>query len=102
MDPQPLEHMPKPGDFSWMKAPSGVVSMLEDGYKAVDQVPSAWEWLRTESPPADKGYMFWGDPMLDAIGKNMKIGHSGASFAITMRALQSIATMGWAKWVFMH
>ena len=101
MDPRPLEEGPKPGDFSWM-ASAFDRDMLHDGYRAVEQVPSAWEWLRTESPPADKGYMFWGHPMLSAISKKMEIGHSGASFAITMRALQNIATLGWDKWVSTH
>ena len=58
-----------------------------------------WEWLRTESPPPDKGYMFWGhnnaNRISNAIPNNP---HSGGSFATAMRCMQEIARRGFTVW----
>ena len=94
--------MEAPGDFSFIKSKSDR-DMLEDAYNAVT-VSNAWDFFQTQAPPDDKGYMFWNTPELTAIIKNMKHGdlHSGASFASTMRAIQSIALMGWDAWAVGH
>lgn len=74
--------------------------LLEDAYNAVT-VSNAWDFFQTQAPPEDKGYMFWNTPELTAITKNMKCAnlHSGGSFGSTMRAMQSIALIGWDAWV---
>ncbi len=90
--------MAAPGDFSFIASASWR-GLLEDAYTAVT-VSNAWDFFRTQAPPEDKGYMFWDTPELTAITKNMKCAneHSGASFASTMRVMQSIALMGWDAW----
>jgi hypothetical protein len=87
------------GDFSFIKDTSRRAD-LEDAYTAVT-MSNAWDFFRTAAPPEDTGYMFWDAPELIAIGKNMKHSdlHSGASFALIMRAMQSIALVGWDAWV---
>jgi hypothetical protein len=70
---------------------------LEDGYPAVSAVPGGWEFLKKESPPEDRGFMFWGHPTLQSIANGMEIGHSGGSFAFTMRLLEFIANKGWQE-----
>jgi len=53
-----------------------------------------WTYLR-DTPPSEKtGYMFSDNPMFSVILDNMHVGHSGASYAWTMRHLQYIATNG--------
>ncbi len=72
--------------------------MLEDAFKAVEATEGGWEFLRTESPPADKGYMFWQHPTLKAIGDRLYDGHSGASYGMVMRNMEHIAKRGWNAW----
>lgn len=85
------------GDFSFL-ADKFERFMLDDAFKAVEATPGGWDFLRAESPPADKGYMFWQHTTLKAIGDRLYDGHSGASYALTMRAMESIAKDGWSKW----
>jgi hypothetical protein len=69
--------------------------MFRDAYEAISKC-NLWEWLRTYSPEKDKGFMFSEHPNLTSINKAMKFdGHSGASYAITMRVMESIAKNGW-------
>jgi hypothetical protein len=69
--------------------------MFRDAYEAISKC-NLWEWLRTYSPEKDKGFMFSEHPNLTRINKSMKFdGHSGASYAITMRVMESIAKNGW-------
>ena len=91
--------MAAPGDFSFIKSKTER-DMLEDAYNAVT-VSNSWDFFRTQAPPDDTGYMFWNTHELMAITKNMKYRdlHSGASFAGTMRAMQSISLIGWDSWV---
>lgn len=93
-----LHPTPPPGDFSWM-TDTHLAEMLDDGYKAADAIPGAWTWFRSQDPPPDKGYMFWSDNVSTAVAKRMQIGHSGPSFATTMRHLQEMARVGWDAWV---
>ena len=86
------------GDFSFLTEKSERF-MLDDAFKAVEATPGGWEFLRDESPPAGQGYMFWQHPTLKAIADRLYDGHSGASYAITMRAMESIAKNGWNAWV---
>jgi hypothetical protein len=72
---------------------------VRDGIEAVIKTTQqrescAWTYLR-DNPPSDRtGYMFSDNPMFSVINGNMQVGHSGSSYAWTMRNLQHIATHG--------
>ncbi len=70
---------------------------LIDVYEAIEKTTGAWEWLKRPDVPGDGGFMFSSDPILNEIMKNMKMlgCHSGASFAYTMRSMETIAKHGW-------
>ena len=53
-----------------------------------------WTYLRNNPPSESTGYMFSADPVFGAIMNNMQVGHSGCSYAWTMRNLQYIASHG--------
>ena len=53
-----------------------------------------WTYLRNNPPSEKTGYMFSDNDMFTAIMNNMQVGHSGASYAWTMRNLQYIASHG--------
>ena len=59
-----------------------------------------WNWLKTESPPEDTGYMWWEHDnirkILDGLGSNNN--HSGFSFACALRNMQHIAKVGFNEW----
>jgi hypothetical protein len=86
------------GNFSW-HPDTEFRDMLTDAYKATDAVPGAWNWFRTQLPPEDKGYMFWGDAIGQEISRRMQYNHSGASYGAVMRILQRMAYKGWDTWV---
>ena len=88
------------GDFSFIENKIDRI-FYEDVYYAITMTYGAWEFLKTESPPQDKDFMTWSHPILDNITSNMvQIGnHSGVSFALNMRAMESIAKNGWTTWV---
>ena len=72
---------------------------VRDGINAVikttqQHASCMWTYLR-DTPPSEKtGYMFSDNPMFSVILGNMQVGHSGASYAWTMRNLQHIASNG--------
>jgi hypothetical protein len=72
-----------------------VLDGIEAVIKTTQQREScAWTYLR-DNPPSDAtGYMFSDNPMFSVINGNMQVGHSGSSYAWTMRNLQYIATHG--------
>jgi hypothetical protein len=90
----------KEGDFTFVESKSDRLN-YEDAYSAITKTDGGWEFLKSQSPPHGKGFMTWSHPTLDKITDNMaEIGnHSGASFALTMRAMESIAKNGWDNWV---
>jgi len=53
-----------------------------------------WSYLRDNPPSESTGYMFSNNPAFTAIMNHMEVGHSGSSYAWTMRNLQYIATHG--------
>jgi len=53
-----------------------------------------WSYLRDNPPSDSTGYMFSDNSVFGAIMNNMQVGHSGTSYAWTMRNLQYIATNG--------
>lgn len=82
---------PTPGDFAWMKS-KGDADMLTDMWAAVTAA-DAWGFVRSD--PGDGGFMFSNSNKISAIMSHSKIGHSGASMAVTLRAIQGIARNGW-------
>ena len=72
---------------------------VRDGIAAVIKTTQqrescAWTYLRDNPPDKSTGYMFSSDSMFTVINGNMQVGHSGSSYAWTMRNLQYIATHG--------
>ncbi len=73
--------------------------MLEDAFQAVT-VADAWELLKHPSFPGKEGFMFSSHPDILRISDCMKFGgHSGGSFALTMRQMEFIAKHGWESYV---
>jgi hypothetical protein len=70
--------------------------MLRDAYQAITQC-DLWDWLRSYIPAEGRGFMLANEPELEQIQKAMTYtGHSGASYATTMRAMHAIARAnGW-------
>jgi len=78
---------------------SAIDSNVRDGIDAVIKTTQqrescVWSYLRDNPPSERTGYMFSDNPMFSAIIGNMQVGHSGSSYAWTMRNLQYIATHG--------
>lgn len=70
-------------------------------YRAITNV-NAWEFMMTFSPDTEKGFMFSSHPILGDIyeeTERMGVGHSGASWGITMRSMEMIAKEGLQKFV---
>ena len=70
-----------------------------DGIEAVNKTTKqreacTWTYLRDNAPSGSTGYMFSDNPVFGAIMNNMQVGHSGSSYAWTMRNLQHIAIHG--------
>ena len=53
-----------------------------------------WEYLHNYSPPSNTGFMFCDDDIVNRISHFSNMGHSGSSFAWTMRQLEFIAKNG--------
>ena len=70
-------------------------TMLADAYQAVTQV-GLWDYLAKPSTPGPDGFMFASDFELSAIAARMMYkGHSGASYAWSLRQMEYIAKSGW-------
>uniref|UniRef100_A0A6C0B7D4 Uncharacterized protein n=1 Tax=viral metagenome TaxID=1070528 RepID=A0A6C0B7D4_9ZZZZ len=70
-------------------------SLISNGYDSINQL-QLWSWLKEYELDEDKGFMWSRHPNFDIIIKTMESlpnppGHSGASFAYTMRCLHYIA-----------
>jgi hypothetical protein len=71
--------------------------MLTDAHTAITAC-ELWDWLRDFHPHANEGFMFSRDPALDRIAEAMTYkGHSGSSYAWTMRVMDDIAKNGWEE-----
>lgn len=71
------------------------VEMLEDMDTAITKA-NLWDWMKTYEPEEGKGFMFSRHPNLDIIQANSKYGgHSGGSYAWTMRMMEELAKKGW-------
>ena len=72
-----------------------VLDGIEAVIKTTNQRESCmWTYLRDNPPSESTGYMFSDNPEFGAIMNNMQVGHSGGSYAWTMRNLQHIASNG--------
>ena len=73
-------------------------TMLQDAYDAVTRA-EMWEYLKLPTTPGKDGFMFSSAIELAAINSEMQYqGHSGASYAWTMRQMESIAKRGWTAY----
>lgn len=85
--PESPQDLIEPGDFSFIRDPLTRM-FLHDAYQAVSMA-DAWVSLRSESPTTDRiqNYMRYSND------------HSGASYALTMRSMETIAKKGWETFV---
>jgi len=68
--------------------------VLEETFEIISNIDGAWEFLKDFEPLHNKGFMFSSHPMLNKIfqaSEERGHGHSGASWALTMRIMESIA-----------
>lgn len=88
-----------PADFSvW--PPSMLSRPVYNICEAVTK-HNLWGWMRDEDPPADEGYCWWRHPNIGKINSEDAVngdGHSGCSFACSMRGVQFIAKHGYETW----
>lgn len=69
--------------------------MLQDADNAITQC-GLWDWMKTYTPDHGKGFSFTTHPNLSKINDQMKYtGHSGSSYAWTMRNMEAVAKDGW-------
>lgn len=69
--------------------------MLRDAEAALTTC-DLWDWLRDFTPHANDGFMFSTHPNLTRLTDAMTYtGHSGSSYAWTMRVMENIAKNGW-------
>ena len=69
--------------------------MLSDAYTAIT-LADLWDYFRSPSTPGKDGFMFCSDPELSAVEARMMFkGHTGASYAWTLRQMEAIAKGGW-------
>jgi hypothetical protein len=88
-------------DFSFI-SDEHTRSLVINGYNAVNQL-ELWSWLKDFEPAANEGFAGSKHPNVSMIGMKMESlpdapGHSGSSFALTMRHLEYIAKNGMAKY----
>jgi hypothetical protein len=93
--------IPTRGDFSFINCEYSR-EMLQSAFDAVESVPNGWEALLPE--PAN-GFMFSSRAegsvlkQIDRAISERYSGHSGSSYACTMRNMQGIARLGWNDYV---
>lgn len=69
--------------------------MLADAQQALTKT-NLWDYMKKKSTPGKDGFMFCTDHELVILSHAMKYdGHSGASYAWTMRQMEYIAKNGW-------
>lgn len=83
--------------------PKQQAAELQHAYDAITQL-NLWEWLRVFTPHPNEGFMFTNHPNLDMISEALQSdGHSGGSFAATMRVMEMIAKSGgWDAYLAEH
>ena len=71
------------------------VVLAQEDPKISTQEIDVWNYLSTYEPPQGQGFMFSrGDIVVESVQRNMQVGHSGSSMAMTMRQLQLLAKIG--------
>ncbi len=88
------------GDFSFIKDESSR-EMIKDAYNATTKTEGGWEFIKTFTPPMDRGFMWCSHPKLSEIDNKMEMDnqHSGGSYAWTMRNIEYIGKHGWSAFV---
>ncbi len=87
--------MATPGDFSFIKDEMWRETLTHD-YKCI--TPECWEALRNHDETASFLWETHGR-IWDSIRSKMYDGHSGASMALSLREMESIAKNGWDDYV---
>jgi len=85
------------GDFSMIRDEMTRMT-YEDMYAAITKA-EAWADMKKE--PTGAGFMFSSDSHISRIHAKLidRVGHSGASMACTMRAMQHLAQVGWSTFI---
>jgi hypothetical protein len=116
------------GNFSDLGLDKESAYMLSRAYTIIDAIPGAWDILARPDVPGtepcgycgfkverrpdcrvcdgkgivERGFMFNTSPILNEIGGQVgndpEMGHSGSSYAWTMRNMESIAKNGWENY----
>ena len=75
------------------------VVLAQENPKILEQKIDVWTYLSTYEPPRGEGFMFSrGDIVVESVQRNMQVGHSGSSMAMTMRQLQLLAKIGFPEY----
>jgi hypothetical protein len=88
----------KEGDFSFIE--NGFIrDMYEDAWKTVHSNQEFIDYIKNKS--SDEPWMIIENELANKICKSLKYAntHSGASMALTMRAMEDIIKFGWDEWV---
>ena len=75
---------------------------FEKTFEIITNIDGAWEFLNYFEPHKDLGFMLTAHPILSKISdasENEGLGHSGASWGMTMRHMELIAKKGWHNYV---
>lgn len=84
-----------PGDFSFVKDELFIEALTHDYQCMTDD---DWKQLKSHNP--DKSFLWeTNGPKWEMIKNKMWNGHSGASMAISLRQMESIAKNGWENYV---
>jgi hypothetical protein len=91
-----------------MKTPNFETIYPKEACKALRDMHTAitacdlWDWLREFKPHSNEGFMFSTHPNLSRINEKVTYEHSGASYGMTMRIMESIAKLGWEEHLRQH
>ena len=89
------------GKFNFVKD-DFIKKVFEETYQIISNIDGAWEFLKNFEPHQNRGFMFSEHHMLTKISNAVESyghGHSGASWAMTMRTMECIAKDGWDYYV---
>jgi RPA family protein len=91
---QLYNYIPPEGDFKGQDDEE----MLKNMYNVITRL-ELWGWLKTYEPEEGKGFMWSRSPEISRImSATASDGHTGSSFAWTMRHMEAIAKKGWANY----
>lgn len=73
------------------------LEMIQDAYDTITQL-GLWDWLKNFNPHPNEGFMFSSDLTLAMLSSSLSYrGHTGVTFARTMRVVHDIARRGWEE-----